>query len=138
MNKDDSVLNNNLSQNNDKQKNNTKTTDAKKIKKIASLKSRGVLLIVSKNLFGSAFPVDKEHMLIGRGSQCDIAINDISVSKEHCEIFMQNEKYFIRDRKSKNSTYLNGRVLKKPVHILYGDRIVIGNTIMRFFLEEQL
>ena len=125
---------------NEKNKNfdHTKTSESKKIKKIATLNNKGVLLIVSKNLFGSAFPFKKEQILIGRGNHCDFVINDQSVSKEHCEIYIQNKKYYICDRESKNSTYLNGKILKKPAQLLYGDRIVIGSTIMRFFLEEKL
>ena len=78
-------------------------------------------------------------MTVGRNKDCDISLNDPLISSEHCRIEIhEDDKFYIEDIGSTNATFLNRKKLKKKVHLLYGDRIVIGNTILRFFLEEEV
>jgi pSer/pThr/pTyr-binding forkhead associated (FHA) protein len=37
---------------------------------------------------------------------------------------------------STNATFVNGRMVKKPVQLNYGDKILLGETVLRFFIEE--
>ena len=109
----------------------------RKIKSAGLLKNRAVMLVLSDNLLGESYLLRKKITVVGRGSDCDMIIKDPLVSKKHCRISSDEESiFFIEDLGSKNSTYLNGRAVTEPVHISYGDRIIIGNTIMRFFLAE--
>ena len=101
--------------------------------------NKAALLVVSQNSFGKSFVIDSKQSIIGRSESCKIRINDNLVSGKHCEITIEEDgKYYIADLNSTNSTYLNRKKLKKKIHLLYGDRIVIGNTIFRFFIEESL
>ncbi len=119
--------------------NQTVSAEKHKLKSTSLLTDRGVLVILSSNYFGKSFIIDKINNIIGRHSSCDIIIKDPLVSKNHCRIiFEEDEKFYIEDLGSKNSTFLNEKELKKKEHIIYGDRIVIGNTIMRFYLEEKI
>lgn len=114
-------------------------TDKSKIAGSSILANRAVLIILSSNMLGKSFIIDKPNTLIGRHESCDIIINDPLVSKEHCKISTDElNKFYIEDLGSSNSTFLNGKELKKKTHIIYGDRIIIGDTIMRFYLEETL
>jgi pSer/pThr/pTyr-binding forkhead associated (FHA) protein len=100
---------------------------------------KAVLIILSDNFFGKAFIINKPVIIIGRSNHCTIALNDPLISSEHCKIEIGDDgKYYIEDIGSTNSTFLNRKKLKKKVHLLYGDRIVIGSTILRFFLEEEV
>lgn len=118
---------------------NTLTSEKSNIKPTSILQKRGVLLVLSSNFIGRSFIIDKSNVIIGRLERCDFIINDPLVSKEHCEITTDDEgKFYINDLGSKNSTFLNGKRLKKSTHLIYGDRIIIGNTIIRFYLEEKL
>jgi pSer/pThr/pTyr-binding forkhead associated (FHA) protein len=45
--------------------------------------------------------------------------------------------FWLEDLGSTNSTFLNSRKLQEKGRLQYGDRIVIGNTILRFYLEEE-
>ncbi|MBN2738350.1 MAG: FHA domain-containing protein [Spirochaetales bacterium] len=111
----------------------------KNLKSSELIINKAALLIVSKNAFGECFVINKHHNFIGRSDSCDIRINDNLVSGKHCEITIEEDgKYYINDLESTNSTYLNKKKLSKKVHLLYGDRIVMGNTIFRFFVEESL
>lgn len=112
--------------------------DKRKIQSAGILKKRGVLLVLSENFLGKAFIIEKPLYIIGRDEVCDIVIRDMLISKKHCKIYMTDEGHYnLEDMDSTNSTYLNGKVLKKPAQITYGDRIIIGNTILRFFHEEK-
>ena len=110
-----------------------------KIKASDLLINRAVLVVVSENYFGMSFVIDKKSTLMGRDKNADIVINDPLVSHNHCIIEYDFEnRFYIEDLDSKNSTFLNKKKIKKKSVLLYGDRIVIGNTILRFFLEEKI
>lgn len=111
---------------------------SRKIQSAGILKIRGVLLVLSENFLGASFVLNKAVSVLGRDESCDIVINDKLISKKHCKITLNNEgHYHVEDLDSTNSTYLNGKLLNKPTLITYGDRIIAGDTILRFFHEEK-
>lgn len=63
---------------------------------------------------------------IGRGKENHIIIDREDVSKQHAVIYRQDKKIYIRDLRSKNGTFVNGKRINKPVRIRDGDLIVIG------------
>lgn len=122
-----------------KENNTTVLSEKRKVKGAGLLIHRGVLLILSENFFGKSFVIEKPEVIIGRHSSCDISVKDPQVSKVHCSIMADDEgKFYIEDRKSKNGVFLNKKKVRKKTRILYGDRIVMGNTVFRFFMEEKI
>ena len=125
-----------------KKRHNGDTISADKKEKIKSselLINKAVLVVVSENFFGKSFVIDKKSTLIGRDEKAEIMINDPLVSHKHCVIKCDDEnKFYIEDLDSKNSTFLNKKKIKKQAFLLYGDRVIIGDTILRFFLEEKI
>lgn len=118
---------------------NTVFYERNKIGSNSFLLNRGVLLVLSSNLLGTTFIIDKPENTIGRSDDNNIVIKDPAISKEHCQILVdEDNRFFIEDLHSKNSTYLNGKELKKKTEIFYGDKIIIGETIIRFYFEEKL
>lgn len=116
----------------------TVNVNKRRIQSAGILRKKALLVIMSENFLGQSFILDKNDMILGRESNSDIAINDPLISKKHCKITLNEDGHFqIEDLESTNSTYLNGKLLKKPVTLNYGDRIIIGNTIIRFFHEEK-
>jgi pSer/pThr/pTyr-binding forkhead associated (FHA) protein len=110
----------------------------RKIQSAGLLKGNAVLLILSENFLGKSFILSKSESIIGRDKDCDFHIDDPLISKRHCKIVLNSDgHYHVEDLESTNSTYLNGTLLKKPISINYGDRIIIGDTIIRFFHEER-
>ncbi|HNZ26359.1 MAG TPA: FHA domain-containing protein [Spirochaetota bacterium] len=117
---------------------NTEVNNISKIQFSSRLSKKGVLLVLSSNFLGASFVVGSRDSVIGRGNGCDFIIKDPLISKEHCRITVdENEKFFIEDLLSTNSTFINGKELKKKIQLTYGDRITMGKTILRFFLEEK-
>ena len=71
----------------------------------------------------------KQSITIGRGSDVDITIHDTLASRLHCGISFWDDAYFLRDFKSKNGTFVNGRRVD-VVRLHQGDRIKVGNTVI--------
>jgi pSer/pThr/pTyr-binding forkhead associated (FHA) protein len=111
----------------------------RKFKSSGLLIKKGLFLVLSENFFGSSFVIDKDVTYIGRGKESDLRLGDPLVSKVHSKISVDEEGlFFIEDLGPKNPTHVNRKELKNRRQLLYGDRIVMGDTILRFFLEEKL
>ena len=77
--------------------------------------------------------------MLGRQKDCEFAINDKLLSRRHSLITADARgDFFIEDLNSTNGTLLNSRKVQKKSRLQYGDRIVLGTTILRFYLEEEL
>jgi pSer/pThr/pTyr-binding forkhead associated (FHA) protein len=109
-----------------------------KIRPAGVLTNRALLIVLSENLFGKTFVLSRARSLIGRGNSCDIVIEDPLISREHCVIEYDDGGYYLRDLGSKNGTVLNRKPLSRRAALYYGDRILLGDTILRFLLEERV
>ena len=63
---------------------------------------------------------------IGRSSSNDLPLGDISISRSHAEVTMQDGVYQIYDAGSKHGTFLNGTRVDQPATLKNGDRIQLG------------
>jgi pSer/pThr/pTyr-binding forkhead associated (FHA) protein len=112
--------------------------DPQKFKYTAALGKRALLVILSRRGFGTTFVIEKTHNVLGRQSDCEFVIDDPLLSRKHCAVTVDGGgDYFLEDLNSTNSTFLNSRKLTEKCRLVYGDRIVVGTTIMRFYLEEE-
>ncbi len=103
------------------------------------LTGRGILVSLSSATLGRTYIVNQENITIGRDSSCDICLDDPLVSKVHSRITVEDQRIFkIEDLGSTNGTYLNKKRLSRPTQMYYSDRVVIGSSIFRFFIEETL
>jgi len=75
---------------------------------------------------GAKWLIDKEVIVIGREDDCDVVIPERRVSRHHAEIRWRDGQYYLRDLRSKNGTYLNGREVIEPVPLQDGDEIQIA------------
>lgn len=67
------------------------------------------LQILRGNKPSEQLPLTKDLMVIGRNPDCDIWINLGAVSREHAQILRIDGKYFLKDLKSRNQTFLNDK-----------------------------
>lgn len=78
---------------------------------------------------GACWEIGDRPLLIGRGSGCDIVVEDALVSRKHCEILAEGERLLLRDLDSSNATLLNGKPVKRSsLHV--GDELGIGSDIL--------
>lgn len=104
----------------------------------AALGKRALLVILSTAGFGSTFVLDRGALVLGRQEDCDFVIDDPLLSRHHCRVTADERgDFWLEDLGSTNATFLNARKLQDRTRLQYGDRIVIGGTILRFYLEEQ-
>ncbi len=113
--------------------------DKRKLKLIGKIGHKAVLLVLSNNFFGKAFVLKHTMTTIGRDKESDFVIKDDLISRVHCQISIDEDNhFFLEDMDSTNSLFLNSKKLKKRKPLHYGDRINIGDTIIRFFREEEV
>jgi diguanylate cyclase (GGDEF)-like protein len=70
-------------------------------------------------------------MLIGRGGDCPIHIDDHSVSRKHAQIEPSGEGYVAVDLGSTNGTFVNDDPIDRRA-LADGDYLRVGNCIYRF------
>ena len=88
------------------------------------------LIIWQKNSSLLEYPLDKEKFIIGRASENDVVLNDVSVSRKHAQINVNDDKFEILDLGSKNGVYLNGEKIDRSV-FNPGDEVAIGDSILK-------
>ena len=75
-------------------------------------------------------------IVIGRHPDCDIIIDDASVSRRHAQIENENGVYFIQDLESRNGTFLNSQSIHRSTRLFDGSEINICDVRFVFHLEE--
>lgn len=73
-------------------------------------------------------------MRVGRKPDCEIHLDNLSVSGEHANIFSIGEDSFIQDLGSTNGTYVNGKKIAKH-HLKNGDTVQIGKYTLAYMRE---
>ena len=86
---------------------------------------------------GQEWPVDLREgvNVVGRSPQAAVAIKDASMSREHCDILLEEGVATVVDRGSMNGTLINGVRMERKI-LAAGDRIQIGKVTL-FFEQKQ-
>lgn len=74
-------------------------------------------------------------IIVGRGAACDIRIEDESLSIKHASIEYQEGHFFIKDLKSTNQTYLDGKPVLRKRKLKDGMHLKLGNIELQFHEE---
>ena len=104
---------------------------------------RPSLVFLSGELIAVPIPLEREEVTLGRALEADVRINDTQVSRQHAKIIaMHNAErnvtdYVLNDLDSRNGTFLNGRRVRREI-LDNGDKITIGDTILRFDLLDEI
>lgn len=103
---------------------------------------RPVLVVLQGQSLGQTVQIDKERTIIGRGTQADIVLRDEIASRQHAEIIrLEVEEglveYYINDLDSTNGTFLNGSKVTSQRLLEDGDKIKIGNHLMKFAMLDE-
>lgn len=100
------------------------------LKQIPKNKS-GIIIIKGPNI-GEEFYLTKDKFSIGRSSDSDILLDDITVSRQHAVIEKHNNEFIMRDLGSLNGSYINGEIINES-KLNNGDKLQIGKYIFLFF-----
>ncbi|HUA12021.1 MAG TPA: FHA domain-containing protein [Solirubrobacteraceae bacterium] len=71
-------------------------------------------------------------VVLGRGEDADILLEDPFASSRHAVIYEQGEVSVIEDLASTNGTYMNEELLQSPRPLHTGDRVRIGDSEFEF------
>jgi pSer/pThr/pTyr-binding forkhead associated (FHA) protein len=70
-------------------------------------------------------------ILVGRGSDCQLVLDDDYVSTRHARVVDGADGVYVEDLGSTNGTYVNNRRITSPTAIGFSDVVRIGRTILR-------
>jgi hypothetical protein len=106
--------------------NSQRTRDA--VEQTSARRRPKALLLIS----GRRLLVAPRGATIGRSRDCDIVLEDSSISRRHAELRPGGEGWTIEDLGSTNGVRVNGNTVHGPREVRTGDRIEIGSTEMLF------
>jgi pSer/pThr/pTyr-binding forkhead associated (FHA) protein len=80
----------------------------------------------------------RENVVLGRGD-ANVVLKDSKVSRKHAEIELRGGYTpILRDLESSNGTFVNGRRVEASLELKDGDRIQVGDTVIKFSILRSL
>jgi diguanylate cyclase (GGDEF)-like protein len=80
---------------------------------------------------GKRYPLGELPVVLGRGQDCEVQIDENSVSRRHARIEPTSDAYYAFDLQSTNGTFVNEESIDK-CRLCDGDYLRVGNCIYRF------
>lgn len=80
---------------------------------------------------GETFYPEGERTQIGRSPDCEIFLDDVTVSRRHAVLTQRDGQFFIEDQGSLNGTFLNRRRIESA-QLEDGDELQIGKYRLTF------
>jgi ribosomal protein L40E len=80
---------------------------------------------------GETFPLEGERVTVGRSPDCDIFLDDVTVSRKHAALTKDGNGFSIQDEGSLNGTFVNRRRVE-GAQLEDGDEIQIGKYRLTF------
>ena len=80
---------------------------------------------------GQPFQPGEGRTLVGRSPECDIFLDDVTVSRRHAEIVREGDEFTIRDLGSLNGTYVNRKRIESA-ELADDDEVQIGKYRLTF------
>jgi pSer/pThr/pTyr-binding forkhead associated (FHA) protein len=91
------------------------------------------LITITSKGAQKSFSLNGPMMTVGRQPDCDVQVPHGLISRQHCQIQVNENKLFIRDMKSANGTYVNGNRITYN-ELKAGDIIDLGD-IVKFMVQ---
>lgn len=94
---------------------------------------RGRFVVVSSNLAGNEYPLDRREVIVGRtdADENDVVIAHRSISRHHAKIIHRDGTFTIIDLASSNGVKVNGEAFGTAT-LVNGDIIELGHVKLRF------
>ena len=93
------------------------------------------LLVIAGPSKDSTLPLPDGEATIGRDPTNVVPLVDPSVSRKHCLLRREDDRFQIKDLESRNGTLVNGEPVKEQ-WLRHGDEIATGDSVFLFLLEE--
>jgi diguanylate cyclase (GGDEF)-like protein len=89
------------------------------------------LVVIRGGELGARADLAEVDLVIGRAPGCGFRLDDPGVSRQHCRIWRDGDRWRLRDLGSTNKTFVNGAPVDE-VELADGDRIGVGDTVFKF------
>jgi pSer/pThr/pTyr-binding forkhead associated (FHA) protein len=90
-----------------------------------------VFMISQGNQAGLSAELAGGVIMIGRGADCQLILDDDYVSTRHARVVSTPNGIYVEDLGSTNGTYVNGQRITAPTTITLADTVRIGKTMLR-------
>jgi len=100
---------------------------------VEEIKTEGPALVVRSGggRAGEHFLLEKDSTTVGRSPDCDIFLDDVTVSRNHAVLVEENGEFVVEDQGSLNGTFVNRkRIDRAPLH--EGDELQVGKYRLTF------
>ncbi len=84
---------------------------------------------------GREISISVPEFIIGRGDNAQLKPNSDLVSRNHCQLKIENGKLLIRDMGSRNGTYVNGSRLEAAHEAKVGDTLRVGRLQFEVLID---
>ena len=88
------------------------------------------VLVTEGSNAGERVDLERAPILIGRGADAAIRLDDDYVSTRHARIAASGDQWFVEDLGSTNGTYVGTVRITQPTTITLGTQVRIGKTIL--------
>ncbi|MCA9558255.1 MAG: FHA domain-containing protein, partial [Myxococcales bacterium] len=92
---------------------------------------QGKLVVVSSNLAGTTYALDRREVIIGRTDENDVVVNHRSISRNHAKVIYRDGTFTIIDLASSNGVKVNGEDFG-TASMVNGDIIELGHVKLRY------
>src|SRR5258708_21018240 len=75
--------------------------------------------------------LERNEVNVGRVQGNDLMLPKGNVSKHHARLLYRDGRFIVTDLKSTNGTYVNGRKISQATIVREGDKIYIGDFVLR-------
>ena len=90
-----------------------------------------ITMVFGRDVLGS-YEISRDKMIIGRADDCDIAIDNLAISRHHAILEKRDNIFTINDLDSNNGTFVNGQIINEATDLNFGDEIGIGKHVLVF------
>ncbi len=90
-----------------------------------------VLMVTQGSQIGQSAALSDGVIMIGRGADCQIILDDDYVSTRHARVVSGENGVYVEDLGSTNGSYVNGQRITGPTTLTMSDSLRIGRTILK-------
>lgn len=94
-------------------------------------RGKPTLTVTKGPLQGQVFDLDPLPVVIGRDPECDLFLNNMTVSRRHAIIEKESDALILKDLGSLNGTWIDGKV-SDTAKLTDGTLVQIGTFSMRY------
>jgi pSer/pThr/pTyr-binding forkhead associated (FHA) protein len=101
---------------------------------LADVRGAGPALVVRSGggRAGESFLLSRDRTLVGRSPECEVFLDDVTVSRRHAAIGRNGDRFTIEDLGSLNGTFVNRRRIESTTELADDDELQIGKYRLTF------